>query len=82
MKRLPAVEVIWEDSQSSDAGWLMKDKDLTAWEKGPALVIRTVGLLKRKTKDRLIVIQCDSRGQVLHGVKIPRRCVLSIRRLK
>lgn len=78
---MKAVEVIWEDSQSSDAGWLMKD-DFEEWAAEGPLVIRTVGLLARKTKHTLVVVQCDSSGQVLHGVKIPRRCVRKVRRLR
>ena len=81
-KPLPAVEVVWEDSQSSDDGWLMKDEALQEWEDDGPLIIRTVGLLRKKTKDKLVIVQCDSEGQVLHGIKIPRRCVVSMRKLK
>ena len=77
------VEIIWEDSQSSDAGWLMKDDaEFEEWAGAGPLVIRTVGLLERKTKKTLVVIQNDSEGQVCHGIKIPRRCVKKMRKLK
>jgi hypothetical protein len=59
MRKLSAVEVVWEDSQSSDAGWLMKGEEFNAWAKSGPLVIRTVGLLFRKTRRTLVVIQCD-----------------------
>lgn len=82
MSKLPSVEIIWEDSQSSDAGWLMKDEEFAEWAADGPLVIRTVGLLERKTKHTLVVIQNDSAGQVCHGIKIPKRCVRSMRTLK
>jgi hypothetical protein len=59
----------------------MKGEEFNAWAKSGPLVIRTVGLLFRKTRRTLVVIQCDGEGQVLHGVKIPRRCVREWRRL-
>lgn len=76
------VEIIWEDSQSSDAGWLMKGDEFNEWAATGPLIIRTVGLLERKTKLCLVVVQNDSEGQVCHGIKIPRRCVRKVRRLK
>lgn len=79
---MKCVEIIWEDSQSSDAGWLMKGDEFNEWAASGPLVIRTIGLLERKTKDTLVVIQNDSEGQVCHGIKIPRRCVRSVRKLK
>jgi hypothetical protein len=79
---LKPVEVIWEDSQSSDGGWLLKGEEFDEWAASGPLLIRTVGLLERKTKHTLIVVQNDSEGQVCHGIKIPRRCVRSLRKLK
>lgn len=73
-----AVEIVWEDSHLSVGGWHSRKSHLK-WAKQGHCRIVTVGLLTKKTKYFLTVVQSVGQDQVNAAIKIPRTCVVSMR---
>ena len=75
------MEVTWQDSQGSATSWTYTE-DFQEWAKRKVPTIRTVGYLARETKDAVVLVQSVGNGQLLHGVKIPKCCVVKARRIR
>lgn len=80
MKQSYPVEVLWEDSDTPGKVWIGED-EFDEWAKSGTLQVRSVGLLVRKTKRDVVIIQSRHDQQVLNALRIPRGCVLSIKKL-
>ena len=71
------VEITWEDSQASMEGWLHRE-DFAEWADRPALEIKTIGYVYEETDTAFVLVQSYSPKQVIHGIKIPKRCITNI----
>ncbi len=78
------VKVKWKDSESW-VGW-RSQRDVDDWSKHSDTIIKSVGLLYKKTKKYVIIVQSihtyDKGGNLGEPLRIPRECVVSIKKLK
>ena len=71
------VRVWWTDTERTPDAW--EDvEEVTAWLKKPLLSCPSVGYLLYKGPDHLVLYATDHRNQLLHGLKIPAKCIQEI----
>ena len=78
------VLVRWRDSESW-VGW-RSQRDVDDWNKHSDMIIESVGYLYKKSKRYVIIVQSihayDVDTNLGEPLRIPRECIVSIKRIK